>query len=296
MSADVVDVALGIDRAYAPHAAAVIASAVRHAPGCAFRFTILHAGIDRTLQGRVEQAAPGARFLWSAIGDDDVPEMADRMHFSRAILFRLGLATHAPADCKRLIYLDADVIVAGDLRALWACDLGEAPLGAVVDCFVDAAAFAARWNLPAATPAYFNSGVLLIDLERVRAERLFAAAIDFVAAHLNDIELADQDALNYVLWGRWKQLDTIWNAQRHMAIASLIALTPPDRHLRGRPPAIIHYTTAEKPWLRGAYHPWAWEYWENLRRTPFFHDVARRHGVGPFKRFVLWQRNLRRRG
>jgi lipopolysaccharide biosynthesis glycosyltransferase len=290
-----VDIALGVDRAYAPHAAAVIASVARHALGARFRFIILHAGVEPSLRARVEQAAPGARFNWSEVGDDDVPAMADREHFSRAILFRLGIEKHAPADCRRLIYLDADVIVAADVRDLWSVDLGDAPIGAVADCFVDAEAFAERWNLPAGAPSYFNSGVLLIDLQRVRAERLFSKAIDFSAAHIDEIYLADQDALNHVCWGRWARLEPKWNVQRHMAIPSLIAQTPVDRQLGRGAPAIIHYTGPEKPWLAEGYHPWSWLYWESLARTPFRDEVARQQCIGPMKRFMLWQRYLRRR-
>ena len=293
-AADVIDIALGIDRGYAPHAAAVIASVVRHAPGADLRFVILHDGVEPDLRARVEAAAPGAAFEWCEIKDADVPAMANREHFSRAILFRLGLEKHAPADCARMLYLDADVIVAADVRALWNTDLGGAPLGAVIDCFVDAHAFAARWGLPSEAPAYFNSGILLIDLERVRAERLFTKAIDFAVAHIGEIYLVDQDALNFVCWGRWARLENAWNTQRHMVIPSLIAQTPRDRQLQGRAPAIIHYTGPEKPWLSEGYHPWSWLYWENLQRTPFFDEVARRYGVGPLKRFILWQRHLRR--
>lgn len=293
-AADVINIALGIDRAYAPHAAAVIASVTRYAPTAGLRFVILHDGIEPELRARVEATAPSARFDWCEISDADVPAMADREHFSRAILFRLGLEKHAPVDCGRMLYLDADVIVAADVRVLWNTDLGGAPLGAVIDCFVDANAFAARWGLPAEAPTYFNSGILLIDLERVRAERLFAKAIDFTLAHIDEIYLADQDALNFVCWGRWARLDNVWNAQRHMVIPSLIAQTPRERQLLGRKPAIIHFTGPEKPWLSEGYHPWSWLYWENLRRTPFFQEVARRYGIGPLKRFMLWQRHLRR--
>lgn len=288
-----IDVALGFDEAYAPHAAAVIASVVRHAPGARFRFILLHTGVEPELRARVEQAAKGAVFHWCEIGDDDVPQMESREHFSRAILFRLGLDKHAPPDCQRVIYLDADTIVAADIRELWAAELAGAPLGAVVDCFVDAAAFASRWGLSGEAPAYFNSGVLLIDLNRVRAEGLFERAVAFTAAHIAEVRFADQDALNFVAWGRWTRLDNIWNAQRHMAIESLMAEIPADRRLQGRAPAIIHYTGPEKPWLATGYHPWAWDYWDNLLRTPFAGDISRRHGVTWLKRAQLRLRRLR---
>lgn len=294
-SSDEIDVVLGIDAKYAPHAAVVIASVVRHAPGARFRFIILHSGVDAALKARVEEAAPLARFAWCEITDADLPAWADREHFSRAILFRLGIEQHAPADCRRLIYLDADVIVTRDIRDMWRVDLGARPIGAVIDCFVDAAAFAKRWGLDDRAPRYFNSGVLLIDLDRVRAERLFSKAIDFVADHGAEIYLADQDALNFAIWDRWLRLDNVWNVQRHMVIPSLIESIPAERTLQGARPGIVHFTGPEKPWLPTGYHPWSWIYWQNAARTPFKAEIAQREGVGLMKRALLWLRWMRKR-
>jgi lipopolysaccharide biosynthesis glycosyltransferase len=134
----------------------------------------------------------------------------------------------------------------------------------------------------------------LIDLERVREEGLFSRALEFASAHIGELRFVDQDALNYALWRRWRRLEPRWNVQRHMVIPALNAEIPSDRRLRGRP-AIIHYTGPEKPWVRDAYHPWSWLYWRNLARTPFFAQVCREQRVGSLRRFVLWQRWLRRR-
>lgn len=282
-----IDIALGFDDRYAPHAAATIRSVVATSPGARFRFIILHDGVSPKRQSMIESVAPGAEFRWIVVGDDDFPEYSASQHFSRAILFRLGLDKLAPADCSRVLYLDTDVICTRDIRALWDVDLGGLPIGAVEDCYVKADAFARRWGLDADRPAYFNSGVALIDLERVRRDGGLARAMEFVARHGAEIELADQDALNVAFWGQWKKLDVIWNAQRHTAIPSLFGELHPHLRLEGRVPALIHYTTAEKPWVRGSYHPWAWLYWESLGRTPFAHEVPKAYGVGFVERLKI---------
>lgn len=293
---DEIDVALGFDEGYAPHAAAVIASVAAHAPGARFRFIILHTGVNAAMQSRIEASAPGMRFVWTEVGADDMPAFARREHFSRAILFRLGLEKLAPGDCRRVLYLDADITVLADVRELLAVDLEGAPLAAAVDGFVDAQLFAETWNL-APGPGYFNSGVLVIDLDRVRAESLFTKAIGFFMRHDAQLTLADQDALNWACWGRWKRVDVAWNAQRHMAIPSLIAEIPEDRRLNGRAPKIIHFTGPEKPWTPGAYHPWAWLYWKSLERTAYAGDVRRASGMDFLKLLRLRLRwRLRRPG
>ncbi|MEZ6030851.1 MAG: glycosyltransferase family 8 protein [Hyphomonadaceae bacterium] len=287
-----IDIAFGFDERYAAHGAAVIANVVRYAPGGRFRFIMLHTGVDRETQKKVEAAAPGQRWVWREVGDDDVPDFADWGHFTRATLFRLGLDKLAPADCHRLLYLDADITVLADVRELWATDLEGCPIGAAIDAFVDPKRFAGLWGVPPG-PEYFNAGILVIDLDMVRAEGLFAKAAEFVAK--NNPELNDQCGLNYACWGRWKRFDVAWNAQRHMAIPSLIEEMSEDKRLNGRAPKIIHFTGPEKPWTPGAYHPWAWLYWESLKRTAFARAVPKTYGVTLKERLQVRLRWMKRR-
>jgi lipopolysaccharide biosynthesis glycosyltransferase len=290
---DVIDVAFGFDSHYAPHAACVIASLVGRAPGARFRFLLIHAGVGPEVQSRIQTVAPRAQFLWHEVNDDDLPPFARRNHLTRAVLFRLGLEKMAPKDCQRVIYLDSDLIVLRDLRDLWTVDLGSHPIGAVIDGYVDSSAFARQWGL-ADQFSYFNSGVLLIDLAKVRDERLFSAAIALVAKHERDLPYGDQDALNLTFWGRWHPLNVMWNVQRHM-VPELGYELSAEKQLNGQRPAIVHFMGEHKPWLPENWHPWAGAYWESLARTSFTADVARAYDVSLYRRLRLRLRWLRRR-
>ena len=185
-----------------------------------------------------------------------------------------------------------------DVRQLWNVDLGDSPIGAIVDCYTDAEAFGKRWSLPAETPHYFNSGVLLIDLERVRIERLFSSASEFVARNDTDILFGDQDALNWVFWGRWRKLDAAWNVQRFMTPREIAGDPVNEEGLNGNRVGLVHFIGVEKPWMPGVWHPWAWLYWENLARTPFAKDVAREFGMNFYQlmrlRLRWWIKRPRR--
>lgn len=287
---DEVDIAFGFDERYAAHAAAVVANVVRYAPGGRFRFIMLHTGVDKETQKKVEASAPGQRWYWREVGDDDVPAFAAWGHFTRATLFRLGLETLAPADCHRLLYLDADITVLADVRELWATDLSGNPVGAMIDPAVDSERFAARWGLQGKHD-YFNAGILVIDLDQVRAEGLFTKAAHFVAT--SKPEWNDQCGLNHACWGRWKRFDVVWNVQHHMAIPSAAKELPPEQRLSGRAPKIIHFTGAHKPWQSGSYHPWAWLYWDSLKRTAFAREVPAAYGVSLKERLKVWLRWMR---
>ena len=276
-----IDIALGFDANYAPHAGVVIASVVRHAPGASFRFICLHDGVPGERRAQVEACAPGAEFFWAEIGEDDLPAFDTRGHFNRSILFRIGLETHAPQDCSRVLYIDSDVIVCDDVRTLVASDLGANAIGAVRDCYQQGDAFAARWQLTPIEGCYFNSGLMLIDLARVRAERRFALAADFVAAHGHKILFGDQDALNFVFWNAWTELDAAWNVQRFMPRAEFAAA------YKRTHPALVHFIGMQKPWMANVWHPWAWLYWEALARTPFAAEVAAANKFNLYQRLRL---------
>jgi lipopolysaccharide biosynthesis glycosyltransferase len=283
------DIAMGYDGNYAPHAASTIASVVRHSPGTRFRFLMLYADIPPDLKARVERAAPGQDFVWIAVNYNDMPTYTanEKMpYINRTTLFRLGLEFLAPSDARRVLYLDADLIVLNDVRELLELPFESHPLAAVEDAFLDADKFASRWNLPAGG-GYLNAGVLLLDLEEIRREKLLTKALDFLAQNGAQLPFADQDALNWAFWKRWRVLDNCWNVQRQPGIVG---------EKRGESaPAIVHFTTQHKPWLAGMWHPWSWIYWDNLARTPFFDEVARREGVSFWTRQRLRLRWMRRR-
>lgn len=281
---DPITIAMGYDRRYAAHAATVMSSIVRHAPGASFRFLMLHADIDQETQRRVEMAAPGAVFQWIEVTEADLPAYATRGHLNRTVLFRLGLEKLAPSDCSRAIYIDADMVVLGDIREVWTTDLGEHCIGAVFDQYIESDEFASRWGLPPGE-RYFNAGLQLIDLEKVRAGKLFSKALDFVVEHDEKLQLGDQDALNYVFWGKWKRLEPAWNVQDFLSREEII------RDLGGKTPRLVHFIGMQKPWMANSWHPWAWAYWRAVRHTVFRDDVIREFKVTPFHRaryFIRW--------
>lgn len=105
--------------------------------------------------------------------------------------------------------------------------------------------------------AYVNSGVLLIDVRRWRELGLAARVIDYACRAGNRLAYHDQDAINAVLAGRILTLPFRWNCQARMFRANG-SLTEADRtaiRAATRDPAIIHYTTAQKPWMFTAFMP-----------------------------------------
>jgi lipopolysaccharide biosynthesis glycosyltransferase len=179
---------------------------------------------------------------------------------STATYRRLFLAEAFPA-LDRLIYLDADILVRQPLDALWEATLGGLALGAVPDGWVlaDAALHAAFGG------RYFNSGVMLMDLGRWRAEAIGARCAayleDWRAGRRTQTEggaplaalppLSEQTALNLVLGADWRELPAAWNFTRFMAepLEPRLGQAPGAFRRIARDPAIVHFAGHAKPWL-----------------------------------------------
>jgi lipopolysaccharide biosynthesis glycosyltransferase len=280
-------VCMGFDRNYAKHAGVTIASVVTETRSSPVEFVIVHEGVTPELQRRVEACGRGAKFTWFEISDSRLLSLSGAGHISRATFFRFALTEVLPQSCARAIYLDCDLVTLRDLGALWRYDLKGAPVAAVADPAVDPDAFAALWGLPRNDCGYFNAGVLVLDIERIRTEGIFDRAVSLFETDWDKIKWVDQCALNVVLWGRWVRLDVVWNMQTLMyrpfeAPKLFVEL---ETHRR---PAIMHYSGHRKPWQRQNYHPHSGLYYNYLWRTPFEHEVLSGGGVSR-ERAAFWR-------
>lgn len=273
-------VAFGVDANYAPHLAVTITSIVLNAPGAKFRFLVINDGFPIEARACVESCAPGQTFQWEEVSDTDILSQPGYIHISRATMFRFTIPQFAPQRARRAIYLDVDLVVLGDIRELANADMGGRAIGAVFDPDMDADLFADENGLPRIRLGYFNAGVLLLDLKKIREEHAFRDALDVILERRDSLRYLDQCALNLVFWGRWARLDPVWNVQRRMAMRKdwEPADATAEEMQRHRRPRLIHYTTAEKPWRRGTYHPYTWPYYKYLRKTPYWSAVSREAG------------------
>lgn len=159
---------------------------------------------------------------------------------------------------KRVIYCDIDTLACRDLAELYAVDLHGKALGAVLEHYSHPGShFNERLNIPPEDPGYFNSGVLLMDLDRFRELDLTGRIVRYAAEHHDALTCPDQDALNGALSDEVMPLHPRWNW--HDGLTRNILRSDPDKKLwRGaRPveaveaalcPGILHYMGPHKPW------------------------------------------------
>jgi lipopolysaccharide biosynthesis glycosyltransferase len=165
-------------------------------------------------------------------------------HFSSAIFYRLAIPKVFPA-LERVIYLDCDVVVDGDIAGLWDEDLRGCPFGAVEEdgnFFNVGTRRRRRHRLGMGKcDAYYGSGTLLIDCRKFEESRIFERVIEWIGHTNICLPCPEQDAMNLCLRG-----------DEHRPLSPKYGFTPcaplAESCLRKiRKPIVIHYSCF-KPW------------------------------------------------
>lgn len=111
----------------------------------------------------------------------------------------------------RVLYLDVDILVMQDLQELYHAELGDNLAGVVYEQVTDDQRRRnGRLGLPP-DALYFNSGVMLMNLARMRAEGLQEKLLAALSEHEGALSFPDQDALNICLQHRVLALHPRWN-------------------------------------------------------------------------------------
>jgi lipopolysaccharide biosynthesis glycosyltransferase len=235
-------------------------------------FYVLQHGVGRELRERVERSlvrTPNVRVVWLDVSFADLSEFKTHGHLNPMTYARLLIPWLIPTDVERVIYLDSDLVVLGNLAELWDMEFGSRKLLAVQDRIVqsvDGPLGLSNYREIgiARDTAYFNAGVLLLDLKRWRADKVSEAVLEYLRINRHIIQMVDQEALNAVLFNSWGHLEQRWNWQ--------VGRLHPSRREpvsvgQGGEPSIIHFTTAAKPWLPGCPYQEKKLFFEYLDRT-----------------------------
>ena len=136
-------------------------------------------------------------------------------YISASTYIRLNLPSIFPK-MDKLLYLDGDIVITGDLGELYNVDISHKAMAGVLDygMCVDSLKWQAidyiHNTLPSFDTEYINAGVLLMNLSELRkigfentCQKLYDERTDFI--------FADQDIVNFALTGKKRILPIYWN-------------------------------------------------------------------------------------
>ena len=111
-----------------------------------------------------------------------------------------------------ILYLDIDVLVCRDLTELFRTNMDGKAVGVVFENFSRPGShFNERLEMPLTCTGYFNSGVLLMNVDVFRERNLARAVLDYAVTHRDRLTCPDQDALNGALCELTVPLHPRWN-------------------------------------------------------------------------------------
>jgi len=194
-------------------------------------------------------------------------------HISFPTFYRLMAPALFP-QYNKMIYMDSDVAVEGDLTEYFSTDLTGYYLGGVMAASYHWAPDGNRMyceeNGIPAIDQYINAGVILMNLEEMRRDGLVEKFLELVPLGLRS---QDQDILNRVCYGHIKQLPYKYDAM----IAKYESVPEQNEKIFTKGvinegnnlPVITHYAAEIKPWASLSC-ALADRWWMYAKKSPFF--------------------------
>lgn len=187
--------------------------------------------------------------------------------YPKEMYYRLIAPMLLPQSLDRILYLDPDILIINPLDKLWNLDIGDNLFAAAVH--TDKKELAAAINslrLGTKTP-YFNSGVLLMNLQKCREEIRTEDIFSFVREHASGLVLPDQDVLNVLYGDRIMEIDDfIWNYDARMYSSYLMrSLGTADIAWVMENTSILHFCGRQKPWKPNYQHRFGILYMHYMR-------------------------------
>ena len=262
------------DDVYIPYLDVALASLIANASRAySYRIIVLNTGLDEESVCRVKQREQEGFKIDFIDISDEVEKIKARLknvyHFSVVTYYRLFIASLFP-QYDKVIYLDCDLVVLGDVSALYRVELGDNILGAAPEQFVrntkEFRTYAAE-ALGVDPDGYVNAGVLLMNLKAFRENRIEEKFVKLITEYDFDLLDPDQAYLNYLCNGKIYVLPNGWNKE------------PMPLACEGEK-NIVHYALYKKPWqyddvMDGQY------FWQYAAPSPFYEDIcANRRSFG----------------
>ena len=198
--------------------------------------------------------------------------------------YRLNL-TDILKDLDRVVYMDSDIVVTGDLSKLFDMKLrNDNYIAGVNDMDFE------KLSENISTNGYINSGVILFDLKKIREDNLDVLQMCREILFEKKVQLSpciDQDLINIVFNNHIEFLDISWNAQS-VGTGKGFARGFDDQSI---PKNIIHFIAHHKPWMFNCKSQYQYLYFKYLAKTPW-KIYALKFFLIKIKKFVFEKKNI----
>ncbi|KAL5558104.1 hypothetical protein UlMin_034315 [Ulmus minor] len=260
-----VHVAMTLDTAYIRGSMAAILSVLQHSScpqNVIFHFVASASANATVLSATISASFPYLKFQIYPFDDSAVSGLISTsirsaldcpLNYARSYLANL-----LPICVRRVVYLDSDLILVDDIAKLTATNLGDSSVLAAPEyCNANFTAYFTPtfWSNPSLSltfanrkPCYFNTGVMVIDLDRWRAGDYTIKIEEWMELQkrMRIYELGSLPPFLLVFAGEIAPVDHRWN-QHGLGGDNFRGLCR-DLHLG--PVSLLHWSGKGKPWAR----------------------------------------------
>lgn len=259
-----------IDDSYAPFLAVALNSAIKNSdPQRNYKAIVLYQDLGADNISRLQSLQTEnfkielmpIRANMEALDD----RMSNRLrcdYFTLTIYFRLFIPSMFPQYDKG-IYIDSDVVLTDDIAKLFDIDIGENYIGACNDLSIaDIPPLVAYTEKAVGVNAkeYINSGVLLMNLKKMRDDDLEGHFLSLLNKYHFDSIAPDQDYLNAMCNGKIYYLEEKWDTMPNDAKPMLTETS------------LIHYNLFSKPWCYDGIQ-YEEQFWNYARDCGFIDEI-----------------------
>ena len=198
-------------------------------------------------------------------------------HVTPSALLKFELPELLPDELEKILYLDGDTIIQKDLTKIFNTNIDNVYAGVVSNGPFRAKRFSDYYNIKCLS--YFNSGVLLLNLKKMREEHISESLIECKFRNSRKFGLMDQDTFNLVFRENVTFLSFYYNFQYHpwldfdiKQLAEHYGLKMVDSKFKWIPEAFIIHYSMRKPWQY--FHYFASDIWFQYYLLSPFKDVA----------------------
>lgn len=300
---DTINIFSVTDDVFAPYCGVMLTSVFENNRDSIFNvFIFVSKPLEKRNTDRYERLAKkyGHSIQFVIVDDSPIRRHPLSGRWPIATFYKLFACQALPESVTKVLYLDGDIILTGDLSGLWNTDISDVAVAAVPNIrFEDCPR---RFNYPVEAGC-FSAGVMLINLDFWRKNSIDQQFLDAYDKNYEKIRVGDQDILNVVLWEEKRHLPLTYNFQIQFLVKDIYQLQSPDRQEEiletSKSPLVIHYANAIKPWDLLGYGMPYYKVWQSYKKkspwSKLLPTVPKHKTVNWLvKRYVLWPLGIKR--